>query len=145
MADKYTYFEDFSPGDTHETVAVRVSAQSIIAFAESFDPQPMHVSVSVPGGLLASGWHTASLTMRLFVTCGWYRPPPGSLGLGVTDLSWHRPVRPADSIRLWIEVVGARPSASKPRFGVLTNRFTTLNQRDEIVQTMISSALVARR
>jgi len=100
---------------------------------------------SITGGLIASGWHTASLTMRLLITGRGYRPAPGTLGLGFDDLRWHRPVRPGDALHLHAELLSARPSASKPDRGIITIRFTTLNQHGEVVQTMTSSALVPRR
>lgn len=139
------YFEDFALGETHETPPVKVTEAEIISFAEKFDPQPMHLSATAPGELIASGWHTASLTMRLFVTSGWYTPPPGALGLGVQDLAWPRPVRPGDWLHLRLEVSGLRTSRSKPGFGILATRMVTLTQDGDIVQTMTTSVLIPRR
>lgn len=136
------YFDDFTLGEIFETQPYTVTAEEITAFAAQYDPQPFHL----PGAadLIASGWQTASLNMRLFVTSGWFNPPPGALGLGVKDLRWHRPVRPGDSIRLHITVLELRTSKSNPQNGILTTSFVTLNQRDEEVQTMVSSVLLGR-
>jgi acyl dehydratase len=145
----YVYFEDFEPGFTHVTAPVRVTQAQIIAFAEQFDPQPMHTdpvaAASVTGGLIASGWHTASITMRLLITGGFYNPAPGTLGLGFESLRWRLPVRPDDSLRLRLTVLSVRESETRPGFGIVTNKFETLNQHDEVVQDMVSSALTPKR
>jgi acyl dehydratase len=147
MAHKY--FEDFAVGAVMEGGSHSVTADEIIKFATEFDPQPMHTdpaaAARITGGLIASGWHTASLTMRLLITAGQYNPAPGTLGLGFESLQWPRPVRPGDTLRLRVEVLAARPSESKPGRGIITNRMTTLNQRGEPVQVMVSSAIVPRR
>ena len=143
------YFEDFVPGQITTTGAVAMTEAGMIRFAAEFDPQPMHTdpeaALAITGGLIASGWHTASLTMRLLITGRGYRPAPGTLGLGFEQLRWHRPVRPGDTLRLQVELLATRPSETRPDRGIITSRFTTLNQRDEIVQTMTSSAIVPRR
>jgi acyl dehydratase len=97
------------------------------------------------GGLIASGWHTASTTMGLFVTGRPYQPAPGSLGGGFESLKWFQPVRPGDQLRVRVEVTGVRESASKPDRGIVTSRITTLNQRDEAVQEMVSSGIIPKR
>jgi acyl dehydratase len=144
-APRTKYFEDFAHGEAFETPPVQVTADDIIRFAAAFDPQPMHLSATAPGGLIASGWHTASLTMRLFVTSGWYAPPQGALGMGVQDLTWPRPVHPGALLRLRIEVTGLRISRSKPGFGILSMRMVTLTQDGDAVQTMTTSVLIPRR
>jgi acyl dehydratase len=146
---EYTYFEDFVVGATFESPAETMTAAEIIAFAEKFDPQPMHTdpiaAEKVTGGLIASGWHTASLTMRLLITGRQYTPAPGTLGLGFEKLRWPRPVRPGDTLRLNLTVIGTRESESKPGWGIITNRFLTFNQHGEVVQEMESSAIVPKR
>jgi|SRR6516165_2031492 acyl dehydratase len=137
--ETYRYFEDFAVGDQYETASIPVSEADIIGFAEHFDPQPMHLGGA---NLIASGWHTAALTMRLFVICDECRPPPGSLGLGVSKLTWSRPVRPGDRLHIRIEVLTLRRSASHPGHGIATYRFSTFNQNGELVQTMESSMLL---
>jgi acyl dehydratase len=100
---------------------------------------------SITGGLIASGWHTASTTMKLMVTGSNYHPAPGTVGMGFESLKWNQPVRPGDRLRLHLEVLEIRPSKSKPGWGIVTNKFTTLNQRDEPVQEMKSSAIFPMR
>jgi acyl dehydratase len=145
----YTYFEDFVVGAAFETPGVTVTAADIIEFATKFDPQPMHTdpaaAESVTGGLIASGWHTASLTMKLLIMGRQYTPAPGTLGLGFDKLRWLKPVRPGDTLRLKLEVLATRESASKPGWGIITNKFVTVNQHDEAVQEMESSAIVPKR
>jgi len=145
----YRYFEDFVVGQSVETAPVLMTAAEMIKFAQDFDPQPMHTdpeaAKTITGGLIASGWHTASLTMRLLITGTGYNPAPGTLGLGFESLKWLRPVRPGDELRLHLEMIAKRESESKPGFGIITNRFTTLNQRGETVQVMVSSAIVPKR
>ncbi len=143
------FFEDFVLGNIILHGSVTLAEADIIRFAAEFDPQPMHtdpmVAQSVAGGLIASGWHTASLTMRLLVTGGNYRPAPGTLGLGIEALHWHCPVRPGDTLRVQLELLSKRLSKSRPEFGILTMRCTTVNQHEVVVQTMITTALVPRR
>jgi acyl dehydratase len=145
----YTYFEDFVVGAAFESPAVTVTAADIIEFATKFDPQPMHTdpaaAESITGGLIASGWHTASLTMKLLITGRQYTPAPGTLGLGFDKLRWLKPVRPGDTLRLRLTVLATRESTSKPGWGIITNRFVTVNQHDEPVQEMESSAIVPKR
>jgi acyl dehydratase len=149
MMSGYRYFEDFVVGQSVESTPVLMSEAEMIKFATQFDPQPMHTdpeaAKTISGGLIASGWHTASMTMRLLITGTGYNPAPGTLGLGFESLKWVQPVRPGDELRLRLEMIGKRESESKPGFGIITNRFTTLNQRDEPVQVMVSSAIVPKR
>jgi acyl dehydratase len=145
----YRYFEDFVPGKTYTTGPVTITAEDIMAFARQFDPQPMHTdpeaAQAVTGGLIASGWHTAALTMNLLITSDFYKPAPGTLGLGFESLKWLKPVRPGDQLRLTLEILSTRASESKPDRGIVTNKFTTLNQHDEPVQIMTSSAIIPKR
>lgn len=145
----YKYFEDFVPGQTYESAPQTMTEAEIIAFATKFDPQPMHTdpvaAQSITGGLIASGWHTASMTMRMLITGGFYEPAPGTLGLGFEKLAWIKPVRPGDALRLKLEVLSVRDSESRPDRGIVTNKFTTLNQHDERVQEMISAAIIPKR
>src|SRR5712692_4266306 len=94
-------------------------------------------------GLIASGWHTAAITMRLFVQT--LNFAEGAIGLGVDELRWPNPVRPGDTLRVETEIVDLRASRSKPSHGIIRIRNTTTNQRSEIVQTMFASAMVPRR
>jgi acyl dehydratase len=143
------YFEDFKPGQIATSGSVTITESDIIRFASEFDPQPMHTdpkaALAITGGLIASGWHTASLTMRLLITGRGYRPAPGTLGLGFENLRWHQPVRPGDTLHIQIELLSTRASESRPDRGIITSRFTTFNQDNEVVQSMTSSAIVPRR
>ena len=143
------YLEDLQVGDRFESDAFEVTEEGIIAFARQFDPQPFHLDVqaaeqSVFRGLVASGWHTAAMSMRLFVTGG-LKLAGGSVGLGVDELRWPRPVKPGDTLRLQTEIMEVRPSKSKLDRGIIRIRNVTTNQRGEVVQTFFASVLVRRR
>jgi acyl dehydratase len=143
------YLEDLHVGDRFESDTYHVSEEGIIQFARDFDPQPFHLDAkaaeeSVFKGLAASGWHTAAMTMKLFVTGG-LKLAGGSVGLGVDELQWPRPVRPGDTLRLQTEILDVRPSRSKPDRGIIRIRNVTTNQRHEVVQTFLASVLVRRR
>lgn len=143
------YFEDLAVGRIYRTASVEVAEEEAIAFALRYDPQPFHTDEtaargSVFGGLVASGWLTASLTMRLMVT-GEFGFGSGVVGLGVDTLQWPKPVRPGDTLTATVEVVAARGSASKPTHGVVKLRTVTMNQHAEPVQVMVSNVLVQRR
>jgi acyl dehydratase len=143
------YLEDLHVGDRFESDAYPVTKDEIIGFAQAFDPQTFHLDAdaakqSVFGQLVASGWHTAAMTMKLFVT-GDLRLAGGSVGLGVDELRWPRPVRPGDTLRLQTEIMEIRPSRSKPDRGIIRIRNVTTNQNGEVVQTFFASVLVRRR
>jgi acyl dehydratase len=143
------YLEDLHAGDRFESDTFQVTGAGIIQFAREFDPQLFHLDVnaaeqSVFKGLAASGWHTAAMTMKLFVTGG-LKLAGGSVGLGVDELRWPLPVRPGDTLRLQTEIVEVRPSRSKPDRGIIRIRNVTTNQRGEVVQTFLASVLVRRR
>jgi acyl dehydratase len=142
------HFEDFTVGEVFETPERSVSEEEIIAFAEAYDPQHFHTDPgsaheSVFGAHVASGWHTAAMTMRLWVD---HAPPVagGLIGLGVDELRWG-PLRPGDRIRVVGEVVETRPSRSGAPRGVVRIRLRTVNQDDQEVQHMIPAILVPTR
>jgi acyl dehydratase len=147
MSDRY--FEDFAVGDVHKPVGrVRVEKDEIIAFAKQYDPQPFHLSdeggrKSIFGRLVASGWHTAALTMRL-VAGSEYRAVEGTIGLGTDNLRWPIPVVPGDELRIESEVIEKRPSNSRPDRGLLKIRTRTFNQAGQVVQELIANAMVPR-
>ena len=121
---------------------------SIIEFAEKFDPQMFHLNPksaerSIFKGLVASGWHTAAITMRLFVRR--LNFAQGAIGLGVDELRWPNAVRPGDVLQVETEILEARPSRSKPTYGIIRLQNITKNQRGEIVQSMTAHAMVPRR
>src|SRR3954465_3440395 len=117
--------------------------------AAEFDPQPFHLDQDAArgspfGGLVASGWHTAALTMRLLVG-GELRVVGGLIGVGVEELRWPRPVRPGDVLRVESEVLGLRPSQSKPDRGIVRVRNTTLNGEGQPVMVQVVTMVVPRR
>jgi acyl dehydratase len=142
------YFEDLSVGQKFISAARRVEAAEITAFAAEYDPQPFHLDdaaakESVFGGLAASGWHTAAMTMRLIVNSE-FRPAGGILGFG-GELAWLKPVRPGDELRAESEILETRTSQSRPGQGLVKVRVTTLNQHGDAVQTFTPTLLVSRR
>ena len=143
------YFEDYAVGQTFGSGTIAVIAERIKSFGREFDPQPFHTDEEAArhsffGGLVASGWHTAAMSMRLFVDSD-ITPAEGSIGAGGSDLSWPRPVRPGDVLRLESEVVELRPSKSRPEIGIMKVRLTTYNQADETVQIAYAHMIVPRR
>jgi acyl dehydratase len=143
------YLEDFATGQKYPTSSVRVDGDAIKAFARQFDPQPFHLDEqaaqgSLFDGLSASGWHTASLTMRLLVDSA-FKPAGGIIGTRTEELRWPRPVRPGDELRVEAEVLEVRPSRSRPREGYVKCRTTTFNQNGEPVQVLVINLLVRSR
>jgi len=142
-------FEDYLPGEVYEYGYASVSEAEIIAFAERFDPQPIHVDARFAGsgpfgGLIASGWHTAGIAMRLLVAH--YLPQAASLASpGVDELRWPTPVRPGDSLRLRTTIVQARRSVSKPDRGLVRTRAELLSQHDQIVLSLVAMNLFRLR
>lgn len=148
--DDPIYYEDLTVGQVFMSRAEAVGRDRIVAFAREFDPQLQHLDEeaargSMFGELVASGWHTAALTMRLQLDSLMGRFPGGSLGAQIDKLGWLRPVRPGDVLRARAEIMEMRPSRSRPDRGLVTIQTTTLNQRDEPVQTMTAAVLVPRR
>jgi len=141
------YFDDLKIGDRFLSDQFEVTEKAIVEFARNFDPQSFHLDSAsaertIFKGLTASGWHTAGVTMRLFIQRLNFE---GAIGLGVDELRWPAPVRPNDVLQVETEIVELRPSRSKPQFGIVRFRSTTRNQRSETVQTMFASALVPKR
>lgn len=134
------YLEDYVPGTTHEFGYISVEEAEVIAFAERFDPQPLHTDPvaakgSIYGGLIASGWHTASLMMRLFVEH--YLSHVASIASpGVDELRWLKPVFPGDSLLMRVTVMATTRSRSKPDRGMVRSFIEVLNQRNDVVMTM---------
>jgi acyl dehydratase len=134
------YFEDYVSGSVHAFGEIRVEEDEIIRFARRFDPQVFHTDPeaakqTVYGGLIASGWHSASLMMRLFVDH--YLSHVASLGSpGVDELRWLKPVRPGDTLSLRITVSETKRSRSKPDRGLVRSDVEAMNQKGEVVMTM---------
>jgi acyl dehydratase len=143
------YFEDYIEGDVHRFGSIKVELDEVIAFARRFDPQSFHVDpdaarLSQFGGLIASGWHTAALTMRLYAEH--YLTHVASLASpGVDELRWLRPVRPGDTLSVRVTVVRAVPSTSKPERGIVTSFVEVFNQASEEVMTFRCVNFIRRR
>jgi acyl dehydratase len=150
MVSPERYLEDFEAGQVFRgSTPIRVDAGSIKAFAADFDPQPFHLDEaaaknSIFGGLAASGWHTAAMTMRL-LTESEFQVAGGLIGLGLKELRWPRPVRPGDELRVEVEIIAVRESQSRPEQGLVTTKTTTLNQHGEPVQEFVNTLIVPRR
>jgi acyl dehydratase len=141
------YLEDLAVGQIFESGRHTLTADEIKEFAGRFDPQFFHLDeeaakASLFGGLAASGWHVAATTMRLMVESSVIAG--GLIGAGA-EIAWPRPTRPGDTLRVVTEVVEVTPSRSRPERGMVLVRSKTLNQLDEIVQTMASRMVVPRR
>jgi acyl dehydratase len=142
------HLEDIAVGQTFGSGRLKVDAEQIKAFAAAFDPQPFHLDEqsarnTIFKGLAASGWHTAALTMRLLVDSP-VRPAAGIIGAG-GEISWPKPVRPGDELRLESEILEVRPSQSRPDRGTIKVRTTTLNQDGDAVQILVANLIVTRR
>ncbi|MBA2658067.1 MAG: MaoC family dehydratase [Nitrosospira sp.] len=141
------YFEDLSVGQHFETDTHTVSEDEIKAFAAAFDPQPFHLDEQLArdtlfGGLAASGWHTAAITMRLLVDLG--IPTGGLIGMG-GEIAWPRPTRPGDTLRVASEVLEVTPPRSHTDRGTVLIRNRIRNQHDEVVQEFTGRLIVRRR
>ncbi|HEX7658202.1 MAG TPA: MaoC family dehydratase [Pseudonocardiaceae bacterium] len=143
------YFEDYAPGSVFDGGTLTLSADEIIDFARKYDPQAFHIDPVAAengpfGGLVASGWHTVSATMRVLVEN--YLSGASSLGSpGVDDIRWLRPVRPGDVLRVRATVLDSKVSNSKPDRGVVRTKVEALNEADEPVFHMTVLGLVRRR
>ncbi len=149
MTKRKYCFEDFAPGDVWDIPGPVLTQQEIVEFASQFDPQSFHVDEEAAlrspyGGLIASGWHTVSICMRL--VCDRYLLKTASFGSpGVEHLRWLAPVRPGDRLLLRLTVIEAKISRSKPDRGSVLHRWEVFNQKDELVMTMEGWGIFARR
>lgn len=143
------YYEDLAVGQTYKTDAVTVDLDAVRAFAAAYDPQPFHLDDaaghdSLFGRLVASGWHTAAMSMRLLVG-GELKIVGGLIGLGVEELRWPRAVIPGDVLHVESEVLSLRPSNSQPDRGLVRVRNTTFNQVGQPVMVAIVTMIAPRR
>jgi len=138
------YFEDYHVGEVYECGTFSIDESEIIEFATHYDPQPMHIDRSVDGGVVASGWHTACLTMRLiadnFLSRAGGLPSPG-----IEAIAWTHPIRPDDQINVVAKVEAMRVSQSKPDRGILTTTFIARNSEGIKVMTFRASNFVRLR
>ncbi len=143
------YWEDFEVGAVIEYGGREVSAADIVAFASRFDPQPMHTDEAAAretqfGGLIASGWHTGSLFMRMMADR--LLAETASAGApGIERLRWTKPVRPGDVLRVRTTVLDKRPSASRPEIGLVNQRHEVFNQAGEMVMWCEGAGMLFRR
>jgi acyl dehydratase len=143
------YLEDFQVGETIELGSETVSEADILAFARQYDPQPFHVDAeaakdSIYGGLIASGWHTAAIYMRLLVA-GLVGESASMGSPGIDTLRWLKPVRPGDTLRARLAVLEVTPSRSRADRGTMRSRAEVLNQRDEVVMSLEAIGIFGRR
>ena len=143
------YFEDYVPGEVHEFGSIVAEEAEMIDFARRFDPQPFHTDPvaakqTIFGGLIASGWYTAGLMMRLYADH--YLSHVASLGSpGVDEVRWLKPVRPGDTVSLQVKISGTNRSRSKPDRGIVHSHIEVLNQNGETVMTMKATNLLGCR
>jgi acyl dehydratase len=143
------YFDDLVVGQVFQCVEYQVTADEIIAFARQYDPQPMHTDPEFAsrtefGGLIASGFHTAAITMRLFVLSD-ASTEQGSLGVGIDRLRWRAPVRSGDLLRAKFTIETLTPSSRRPGWGTVATRAQVRNQNDVEVFDALMLALVPGR
>jgi acyl dehydratase len=149
MAQLKWYFEDFHEGQTIEVGKRTVTEEEIIEFATKFDPQPFHVnkeaaSKSFFGGVIASGWHTCGMIMRMMVD-GFLNESASMGSPGVEEIRWLKPVRPGDTLTVSSKVLETRPSSSKPDRGIVLTEWCATNQNGEMVATVKGMGMFGRR
>jgi len=147
MDTQKLYLEDLFPGQKFVSASYSMTAERIKTFAMEYDPQPFHVDEvlaenSFFKGLAASGWHTASVTMRLISES--VPIANGLVGAGLEELRWLQPVRPEEELYVETEVISSRPSKSKPHQGLARIKITTFNHRKEAVLEVISTVVVLK-
>ncbi|MDF9746876.1 MaoC family dehydratase [Natrinema salsiterrestre] len=143
------YYEDLEVGDTREFGEYHVTKEEIIEFAEKYDPQPFHVDEeaaedSAFGELVASGWHTASMCMRLLVD-GPIQDRASMGARGVDELRWKQPVKPGDTLSIRTEILDKQVSESDPRRGYVDSRLEGVTQDGDVVISWIAHGMIARR
>jgi acyl dehydratase len=143
------YFEDFRVGETDELGGHTLSEGEIVAFARKYDPQPFHVDpeaarATIFGGLIASGWHTCAILMRLSVEAARREQAAATGSPGVDSCRWLKPVRPGDTLSARTEVLEVWPSRSKP-LGFVRRRLEMLNQHGQVVLSLVGISMYRRR
>jgi acyl dehydratase len=142
------YLDDLRIGQQFVSQSHEIDEDQIIRFAREFDPQPFHLDEAAAkrtafGGLVASGWHTAALTMRLLVEGG--APIAGGMVGAGGEITWLKPTRPGDTLQVYSEVVEIIPSRSRPDRGIVTIRMETRNQHGDVLQLFVGKLVVPRR
>ena len=149
MDSNVYYLEDFQVGQKFTSPKKQITEQEIIEFATQYDPQPFHLDPVIAKStffknLVASGWQTASITMRLLVNSN-LRPDGGIVGAGIDLLRWPNPVIPDDELTLDIEIMEIIPSTSKPNQGIVKTKVLTKNQNNLTVMSYVATMVVKRR
>jgi len=145
----FYYWEDFFKGQVFQCGPVQISEQEILQFASQYDPQRFHVNTEAAKntpfkGLIASGWQTGSLMMRM--VCDGFLVNSSSIGSpGLESLKWLKPVRPGDILRTSVEVLETRPLNSKPHLGMMNSRWSCFNQNDELTTTLEAWIMFEKR
>jgi acyl dehydratase len=145
----HLYWEDFVEGSVADYGPRLVTREEIVAFAAEFDPQPMHLDedaarATMLGGLSASGWHVCTLLQRMIVD-GFIQNSPSMGAPGVDEVKWLKPVRPGDRLTVRANVLEKRASRTRPEMGFVGFLFEVTNQAGEVVMTLASTLMVARR
>jgi acyl dehydratase len=145
----YLHLDDLEPGQVYQLGSQSLSQKEIVAFAERYDPQPFHVDPAaaagtIYGGVIASGWQTACVFMRLFVD-GLLSRSAAMGSPGLDDLRWLKPVRPGDTLEARVEVLETRPSRSKPDRGLARLRCVVADQSGTDVLTFVANVLFQKR
>lgn len=143
------HFEDFVAGSVKRYGPRTITREEIVAFADEFDPQPMHADeeaarATMMGGLVASGWHTCALAMRMMAD-GFVLASASMGSPGVDEVRWLKPVRPGDRLTLRATALETRASSSRPGMGLIKFGYEMLNQTDTCVMTLVSTMMIARR
>jgi acyl dehydratase len=143
------FWEDFKPGERVEIGSTLVDRGEVIDFARRYDPQPFHIDEaaaknSIYGGIIASGWHTCSMVMRLM--CDAYLNKSASIGSpGLENIKWLKPVRPGDRLTAFRTTLDSRTSKSRPETGIVRNLWEVFNQDGDLVMTMEGYGMFYRR
>ena len=143
------YLEDLKPGNAFESRRHTITEEAIVAFAREYDPQPFHLDPVAAkslffGKLIASGWHTAALTMKMLTECE-MDLAGGIIGAGMEELKWPTPLVPGDTIHLRVEIIESRASKSRPEIGIVRARVRALREDGTAVQEMIANLIVPAR
>ncbi len=143
------YWEDIKAGEVIELGSCTVTKEAMVAFAREFDPQPFHTDEetakrTIWGGLIASGWHTGSMLMRLFYD-GFLKDTVSLGSPGMDELKWNKPVRPGDRLSARMTILETTPSRSKPDRGIIRSQMEVLNQHGEVVMSTKGVNFFARR
>jgi acyl dehydratase len=143
------HLDDLEPGQVHNLGRRTLSRDEIVEFARAWDPQAFHLdeeaaAASIYGGLIASGWHTVCVFMRLFAD-GLLNRAAAMGSPGVDELRWLRPVRPGDTLEARLEILEVRPSRSKPDRGIVRARSVVVNQEGEEVLSFVATLMFKRR